>query len=131
MGLQIIAPDGAVVLTYGAPAPAVKLPELVTTLCPECGGYGAADDHLTEPCETCDGTGTLETCSACGVRPDGATDACGCAPCELCGESAPLNAANICAACHAEGVAVLEREAEEHAAWVAEQLEQTQAWGAV
>jgi hypothetical protein len=99
------------------------LPELVTVGCPECQEEG---------CETCAGTGKVEVCGGCGGAPDVATDACACTLtvtastvlCETC--DCPTNAATltdgICPTCFAEGAATIQREAEEHAAFVAEQL---------
>ena len=108
-------------------APFEALPPLVITICPDCNGEGGDEDYDGTPirCETCSGYGASEVCSECGVKPTvkNGLDSCGCACCELCERTAPLNTANICETCHLNGVRELEQEADEYTVWISQQLE--------
>ena len=136
MGLQVYSPEGELVLSLPAAAPQLaSLPDLITIDCPTCHGEGyllAPDPMLSTRCTGCYGAKVVQVCPDCFETPDGATDLCGCAPettcavaCETCERLATELRDGICLTCFAEGVAIIQREAEEHVAFVAEQLEST------
>ncbi len=115
-------------IAFHTPAP---LPDLVEVACLSC----------TDGCETCNGTMTREVCGGCLEVPAVicGVEACACtylittpATCEICERTvtaAELDNANVCTRCRDEMAAKIQREAEEHQAWVAEQLELGRSWG--
>ena len=117
------------------------LPELVTVQCKTCSATGLYDYAVTADgdlvrleCPECLGDAVRTVCGGCGQEPEvvNGLERCSCnrlKPCELCGTPALLNAAAICATCHADGMADWQREEDERAVWVEEQLELGKAWG--